>query len=116
MAIIRNIKGGGIVAQEAIAKITESEALAEAKIAEARAAAKRTVTEAESAARTDYDKAVAEAEVKVSEMLSKAEDAAAGASLEITSSAERECEKLRVLAKGRMNDAAAFIAEKVVKS
>ena len=48
-------------------------------------------------------------------MLARAEDAAAGASLEITSGAERECEKLRVLAKGRMNEAALFIAEKVVK-
>ena len=48
-------------------------------------------------------------------MFAKAEDAAASASLEITATAERECEKLRILAKGRMKDAAAFIAEKVVK-
>ncbi len=103
------------MAQEAISKITESEAQADAKITSSRAEAKRILAEAEANARASYDKKIAEAEAKVSEMLSKAEDAAAAASLEITSSTERECEKLRVLAKGRMDDAAAFIAEKVVK-
>ncbi len=103
------------MAQEAIFKITEAETRADGIVAAARAEAKRIVADAEKNARASYDSEIANAEKSVSEMLSKAEDAAASASLEITSGTERECEKLRVLAKGRMADAAAFIAEKVVK-
>lgn len=103
------------MAQDAILKITESEKAAEEKIAAATAEARKIVAEAERNGEQSLDNARAEANRKAEDMLLRAEDAAAGESLEITSSAERECEKLRVLAKGRMTEAALFIAEKVVK-
>ena len=103
------------MAQDAILKITEVETAADEKITAAQAEARRIIAEAEKKGEESLDLAKAEANGKVEEMLVRAEDAAAGASLEITSGAERECENLRVLAKGRMNEAALFIAEKVVK-
>lgn len=103
------------MAQEAISKICAAESEADACIAAARNAAKKILADAENSAQAAYDARVSEAEAEVAAMLEKAEDRAASASLEITASTERECEKLRVLAKGRMDDAAAFIAEKVVK-
>ena len=108
---------GGVVkmAQDAILKITEVEKKADEKILAAQAQARKIIADAEKCGEASLDTARAEAEAKVQEMMARAEDAAAGASLEITSGAERECEKLRALAKGRMNEAALFIAEKVVK-
>lgn len=108
---------GGVVkmAQDAILKITEAEKKADEKIREAQAQARKLVADAEKRGEESLDTARSDANAKVQEMMIRAEDAAAGASLEITSGAERECEKLRVLAKGRMNEAALFIAEKVVK-
>lgn len=103
------------MAQDAILKITETEAQADAKIITAQAEARKIIADAEKRGEESVDTAIASANVQVNEMLLRAEDAAAGATLEITSGAERECEKLRVLAKGRMNEAALFIAEKVVK-
>ena len=101
------------MAKDALGKITEAEALADAKIAEAKAEAKQIIATAEKEGQAELVAAQTKAEDEVSGLLAKAEDAAAGASLEITSSTERECEKLRILAKGRLNEAAAFIAEKV---
>lgn len=103
------------MAQDAILKITEIEKAADEKIIKAQAQARKIIADAEKRGEESLDTARAQANAKVEEMLGRAEDAAAGASLEITSGAERECEKLRVLAKGRMNEAALFIAEKVVK-
>lgn len=103
------------MAQDAIEKITRAEEAAEAKLASANAEAKRIVATAQREGAALVDERVRAAEAQVSEMFKKAEDEAASASLEITATAERECEKLRILAKGRMKDAAAFIAEKVVK-
>lgn len=103
------------MAQDSIEKITAAEAEAVEIVARAEAEAKHMLSDAEREGQTAVDAASDAADAEVQAMLARAEDQAAGASLEITATAERECEKLRILAKGRMKDAAAFIAEKVVK-
>lgn len=102
------------MAQDAIQKITVAEEAAEKKIVAANAEAKRIVANAEREGRALVESATREADAKVAEMLAKAEDVSASSTMEIMATAERACEKLRILAKGRMRDAAAFIAEKVV--
>ena len=101
------------MAMDAILKITEAEQAAEAKKKQAAADAKAKVNEARREVQSTIDAANRAAEEKVKELLAAAETAASGAQMKIMAQAESDCEKLRILARGRMSRAAELIVERV---
>ena len=91
------------MAIDAIAQVAQAEAQAEEILQNAALKAKQledATLAAEAQVKALMDKAEAEAEITAQAALAQAEG---------------ECEKLRVLARGRMEKAAALIVEKVVK-
>lgn len=101
------------LAMEAIEKINEIEAAAQGRQQEAVATAKQQINEAKRLGRLVIDEANQKAEADVQKMLEKAEHAAADTQMKTMAQAESECEKLRILARGRMKRAVEHIVERV---
>ena len=113
--VLLHVRGGEKMAQDAVKKVISAEKSAEDKIALARERAKTIVAEAEKTGREMLAEAEASAEAEVKSRLSRADGEAERLAGEIQKKAIDEAEKLRTLAAGRMDKAAAFIAERVVK-
>ena len=102
------------MAIEAVKKVYDAEREASEIVSAANANAKRIISDAKKSGRAAVDAAVEDARKQVADMLEKAEEASSSAAMEIMAKAEGECEKLRVLAGGRMEKAAAYIVDRVV--
>lgn len=103
------------MAIDAVNRVAAAEAQAEEMLKACAAQAKQTVSDATRDGKAAMDSELSLAEAQVRELMQQAEGKAANGAIESTAQAERECEKLRILASGRMDKAAAFIVEKVVK-
>ncbi|MBQ3055719.1 MAG: hypothetical protein IJC88_06405 [Oscillospiraceae bacterium] len=101
------------MAMDAILQITEAETAAEAKKKQAAADAKAKVNEARRDGQAEIEAANRSAEGTVKELLVQAEQAASVSQMKIMAQAESDCEKLRILARGRMQRAAELIVERV---
>lgn len=102
------------MATEAVKKVCEAEQKASEIISAANTGAKKLIADAKRNGREMIDTEVEKARREVAAMLERAEEASSSAAMEIMAKAEGECEKLRILAGGRMEQAAAFIIERVV--
>lgn len=103
------------MAQDAVKKVIAAETEAGEKLAEARERAKRLVSDAEKAGREALAKAETDAEAAVKARLAEVEKAAGDMSDDIAKRQSGDAEKLEALASGRLDVAAAVIAERVVK-
>ena len=103
------------MAIDAVNKVAVAEKQAEEKLSSCSASAAKTVADAARNGKELMESTIINAEAQVSKLMQQAEVNAANTAKEITAQAEAECEKLRILASGRMDKAAAFIVEKVVK-
>lgn len=101
------------LAMEAIEKIHALEADAQTRQQTALADAKQQINEAKRLGRLAIDEAGQKAEAEVAQMLEQAERAASDTQMKIMAQAENECEKLRILARGRMKQAVKRIVERV---
>ena len=101
------------MAMDAILKITEAEAAAEAKKKQAAADAKQMINEARRQGQLTIDEANLAAEKAVKELLLQAEQASTDTQMKIMAQAESDCEKIRILARGRMQRACDLIVERV---
>lgn len=77
---------------------------------------KQRVLEAQRLARRELEESRQQAEVQARQMLAQAEAQAAQWTLDALKDATQECEAFKTKARGRLDQAAAFIVEKVVKS
>ena len=103
------------MAQDAVKKVIEAEEAAAGKLAEARERAKRIVADAERAGKEALTKAEADGETAVKARLAELEKAVADMSDDIAKQQSVDAEKLEALALGKLDVAAAVIAERVVK-
>ena len=103
------------MAINAVNQVAAAEKLAEEKLSFCAEEAAKTVANATRNGKELMDSTLRNAEAEVAKLMQQAEINAANTAMEITAEAEGECEKLRILASGRMDKAAAFIVEKVVK-
>lgn len=101
------------MAMDAILQIKEAEAAAEAKQKQAAADAKQMVHDARREGQLAVDAANQAAEAEVLKLLAQAEQASTDAQMKIMAQAESDCEKLRVLARGRMQRACDLIVERI---
>ena len=101
------------MAMDAVLQIKEAETAAEAKKKQAAADAKAKVNEARRESQSAIDAANHTAECTVKELLAQAEQVASVSQMKIMAQAESDCEKLRILARGRMQRAAELIVERV---
>lgn len=101
------------MAMDAILQITEAEAAAEAKKKQAAVDAKQKINEARREGQLAIDAANQAAEAEAKAFLAQAEQASADAQMKIMAQAESDCEKLRILARGRMQRACDLIVERV---
>ncbi len=109
------MRDGVTMAIDAVNQVAAAEKQAEEKVSACQAAASKSVADAARSGKEALDNAILNAEAEVRALIKQAEKKAANTAMEITARAEGECEKLRILASGRMDKAAAFIVEKVVK-
>ena len=104
------------MAVEEIKKVAQLEQEMKQRREAAVAEGKQRVLEAQRLARRQLEESRQEAELQVRQMMAKAEAEAAQWTLDALKDATQECEEFKTKARGRLDQAAAFIVEKVVNS
>lgn len=104
------------MAVEEIKKVAQLEQEMKQRQETAMAEGKQRVLEAQRLARRELEESRQEAEVQVRQQMAQAEAEAAQWTLEVLKDATRESEAFKEKARGRLDQAAAFIVEKVVNS
>ena len=104
------------MAGEEIEKVAQLEQEMKQRKEAAVAEGKQRVLEAQRLARRQLEESRQEAELQVRQMMAKAEAEAAQWTLHALKDATQECEEFKTKARGRLDQAAAFIVEKVVNS
>lgn len=104
------------MAVEEIKKVAQLEQEMKQRKEAAVAEGKQRVLEAQRLARRQLEESRQEAELQVRQMMAKAEAEAAQWTLHALKDATQECEEFKTKARGRLDQAAAFIVEKVVNS
>ncbi len=104
------------MAVEEIKKVAQLEQEMKQRKETAVAEGKQRVLEAQRLARRELEESRQQAEVQARQMLAQAEAQAAQWTLDALKDATQECEAFKTKARGRLDQAAAFIVEKVVKS
>ena len=104
------------MAVEEIKKVAQLEQEMKPREETAVAEGKQRVLEAQRLARRELEESRQQAEVQARQMLAQAEAQAAQWTLDALKDATQECEEFKTKARGRLDQAAAFIVEKVVNS
>lgn len=104
------------MAVEEIKKVAQLEQDMKQRKETAAAEGKQRVLEAQRLARRQLEESRQEAEIQSRKMMEQAEAQAAQWTLEVLKDATQECEAFKQKARGRLDQAAAFIVERVVKS
>ncbi len=100
---------------EAIQKVTQSEQAAQQEKADAAAQAKRIVADAQREGQRLAEQAKEQAEEQVKAMLSKAEADAAARAAQTLEANREACERMKQEARGRLEQAAGLIVERIGK-
>lgn len=102
------------MALEAIQAVTAAETQAKSDREVAAAQAKQLLADAQREARQTVEQARQQAQAQARQMMAQAEDKAAGLTRQVLEQASQDCEKLKQDARGRLDEAAQLIVEKVV--
>ena len=104
------------MAVEAIQQVTELERTVKQEKEAAAAESKQRILEAQRSARRQVEESRQNAEAETRQMMAEAEQEAAKWTASVLEQARLDCEEKREGARGRVEQAVAFLVEKVVKS
>ena len=100
--------------QEAIQEVTQAESQAKARCEAAAIQSRQKLADAQKQARGILEQARQQAQAKTREMMAQAEQRAAEETRQVLAQAEQDCEAMKQQARGRLDQAAQLIVEKVV--